>query len=90
MFKKSTKIINEVGLHARPASELVMRAKSYLSSIAISRVGEAPTYNAKSITNILILAAAKGDQIEIAAEGEDEEEAVNALVELIDSGCGEH
>lgn len=90
MYNKTTKVINPTGLHARPASDFVAMAKRFTSKIRIKDLStnEKPA-NAKSIITLLSLGLAKGTQIEIWAEGEDEEEAVQALVDLIESGFGE-
>jgi len=91
MYAKQTTVINETGLHARPASEFVAEAKKFASKITIqnlSKEGAAPA-NAKSMIRLLAEGLAKGTQVEIAANGEDEVAAVDALVALIDSGFGE-
>ena len=78
--KKSFVIINEKGLHTRPATELVKCATKFRADIKLSF--QDLTINAKSLLGILMLAAARGAKIRIEAEGEDAEEAVNAIVEL--------
>ncbi|MCL2227118.1 MAG: HPr family phosphocarrier protein [Oscillospiraceae bacterium] len=90
MYTKTVKLINATGLHARPASLFVAKAKNYRSQIALKnlRTGrEAP--NAKSIVILLTLAISCGTEVEISAEGPDEVEAVDALATFIESGCGE-
>lgn len=84
-------IINPTGLHARPASEFVAKAKQFSSRITISNAGEEnpAKVNAKSIVMLLTLGLSQGSVAEIAAEGEDEEAAVRELTELILSGFGE-
>lgn len=91
MCKEQTMIINESGLHARPASDFVLKAKTFVSKIKIANLNDAgkEPANAKSIVSILSLGMGKGTKVEVSAEGEDEQDAVRALVELIDSGCGE-
>lgn len=69
------------GLHARPASQFVKRAKQFNSDIVVIK-GEKEA-NAKSPLKIMTLAAKKNDTITIRANGKDAEEAVNVLVELI-------
>lgn len=71
----------EAGLHARPASLFVKTAKQFSSSIIVVKDGREA--NAKSPMKLMTLGAKKGDGILIRAEGEDEEEAVDALVKLI-------
>lgn len=90
MYTKQTKIINKTGLHARPASDFVLEAKKYESKVTIRKLeDEAMAVNAKSIARLLGEGIVMGDQIEIAAEGSDEQTAVNKLVKLIHSGFGE-
>lgn len=76
-------ILNDKGLHTRPATELVKCASSFKSNIALSH--QDLTVNAKSLLGILMLAAAKGSKIKIEAEGIDAEEAIQALLNLAKS-----
>lgn len=78
---------NKVGLHARPATLFVRAAQKHKSTIMVSYNGK--TVNAKSLLGLLSLGAAKDAEITIAAEGGDEEEAVNSLASLIKSDFGE-
>lgn len=87
MYKEEVALINETGLHARPASVFVKEAGKYEADIQIIKDGK--KYNAKSIMGILSMGAAKGDKLTISAEGADEKEAVKELIELINSGFGE-
>lgn len=87
MYKQDVTLKNETGLHARPASLFVKEASKYVSDIKIIREGK--EYNAKSIMGILSMGAAKGDNITIIAEGEDAKEAIDGLVELVNSKFGE-
>jgi phosphocarrier protein HPr len=89
MYQKATVIKNCSGLHARPASEFIACAKKYNSKIMIGRADDKEIVNAKSIVLLLSLGLSQGDSVAISAIGEDEAEAVNALVELIDFGFGE-
>lgn len=90
MYKQVTTIINPTGIHARPASDFVSMAKSFSSDIQIKALStDDKPANAKSILRVLSLGLSKGTNVEISAEGEDEEKAVNSLVELITSGFGE-
>lgn len=92
MYKKVTTVVNKTGIHARPASLFVNAAKGYASAITITNLSlneEKNSANAKSIIKVLTLVLNKGSQIEISAEGEDEKEAVDALIALVDSGFGE-
>ncbi len=81
MAEKKTEIGPEAGLHARPAAEFVKKAKQFSAEITVIK-GEREA-NAKSSMKIMALGAKKGDEIVIRAEGDDAEEAVEALVELI-------
>jgi phosphocarrier protein HPr len=90
MYCKTVEIINQSGLHARPASDFVKCAKQFKSKVMIKRLGgnDQPV-NAKSIVSLLAQSLSKGQKAEISAEGEDEAEAVDALVEIIEFGFGE-
>jgi phosphocarrier protein HPr len=79
--ERDTIVGPEEGLHARPASQFVKRAKQFNSDIVVIK-GEREA-NAKSPLKIMTLAAKKNDTITIRAKGKDAEEAVNVLVELI-------
>ena len=87
MKRKEVEIKNKLGLHARPASMVVKLAGKYQSEIQL--VKEDTEINAKSILGVMMLAAGPGQKVTITADGEDEEEAVQALGELIESGFGE-
>lgn len=90
MFKMDVTVVNPTGLHARPASDFVSKAKSYESKISIRRSGtDVPAKNAKSIVVVLAMGLAQGNSVELIAEGPDEEKAVTELAELIRSGFGE-
>jgi phosphotransferase system HPr (HPr) family protein len=78
---------HEVGLHARPASMFVQTAAKYSSDIEVTH-GDI-TANAKSILAVLTLGAHQGAEINIKAEGEDAQEALQALEELINNNFGE-
>ncbi|TCO76938.1 HPr family phosphocarrier protein [Marinisporobacter balticus] len=86
-MEKTTKIMNTSGLHARPASIFVKMATGFTSAINIEFNGK--NVNAKSIMNLLSLGLKKDDEIKIIANGEDEVEAVEALVGLIHSKFSE-
>lgn len=84
-------IINPTGLHARPASEFVSKAKQFSSRITIKNAAQAASVpvNAKSIIHLLTLGLSQGAVAEITAEGEDESAAVETLKQLVESGLGE-
>jgi len=87
-FEKKVTIINETGLHARPASQFVKKAGKFKSEIKI--VFEDKEINAKSIMGIMSLGIGKGDEITLKAEGEDAEDAVEGLTEFIEVELLEH
>lgn len=78
--RKTFTILNEKGLHTRPATELVKCASTFMSQIVLSY--QDLSVNAKSLLGILMLAAARGSKIHIEADGEDAEEAVDAIINL--------
>jgi phosphocarrier protein len=80
-------IKNEVGLHARPASLFVKRANEYKSDIRV-KFGEG-NGNAKSILSMLTLGVNQGGIITISAVGEDADQAIAGLAELVESNFGE-
>lgn len=90
MYSKQTTIRNSTGLHARPASEFVKKAKEFKSSVYVKNLATpGDPANAKSIIMLLSEGMTKGTNIEISAEGTDESEAVDALIALIETGFGE-
>jgi len=80
-------VVNQLGLHARAAARFVHLATRFESRIRVQR--DARDTDGKSIMGILLLAASKGSVLTIAADGPDEGAAVEALVELVQSGFGE-
>lgn len=90
MVTRETRVINKTGLHARPAAELSSLAMQYTSSIRIRNLSRnGIEANAKSIMRVLALGVSQGMQVAICADGEDEEQAVDQMIALIDSGFGE-
>jgi phosphocarrier protein HPr len=87
MTQRSVVVVNSLGLHARAAARFVHLASRFESQIRVGR--NARVMDGKSIMGILLLAAARGTTITISAEGSDEEAAVSALVQLVESGFGE-
>jgi phosphotransferase system HPr (HPr) family protein len=81
-------VTHEVGLHARPASKFVKTATQFSSDIEVTH-GET-TANAKSILAVLTLGAHKGAEILVKAEGDDADDALKALEELVQDNFGEH
>jgi len=86
-MEMTVKILNEQGLHARPASVFSKTASKFKSTVSI--VHGTGVANAKSIINIMSLGLKKGEEIKIRTEGTDEKEAMEALVGLIESKFGE-
>lgn len=77
-------IVNALGLHARAAARFVKVASQFQSRITVTRGTR--TVDGKSILGLLLLAAARGREVEIAAEGPDEQEALEALTDLVARG----
>jgi len=87
MTSRTVPIVNQLGMHARAAAKFVHLAAEFESKIVVSRPGR--EMDGKSIMGLLLLAAARGSAITIAAEGPDEQAAVNALAVLVGTGFGE-
>ncbi|HET9132721.1 MAG TPA: HPr family phosphocarrier protein [Gemmatimonadales bacterium] len=87
MIERESRIVNELGLHARPAAQFVRLASSFRSAIELERDGVA--VNGKSIMGVMMLAAECGATVTLRATGEDAEAAVTALADLIANGFGE-
>lgn len=87
MIKKKVSIINDAGLHARPAAALVKLASKFESDFHIHMYGY--KVNGKSILGVMTLAAEKGAELELEVNGPDEQQALEAIIDLIESGFGE-
>ncbi|KPL25490.1 MAG: hypothetical protein AMJ93_00060 [Anaerolineae bacterium SM23_84] len=87
MHEITITVRHEVGLHARPAALFVQAAKKFQSAITVSK--DEKEVNAKSILSILTLGVNQNTVITIKADGADEEEAVKALQELVESNFAE-
>ena len=87
MYTKDVLVQNQVGLHARPATFFIQKAHEFKSSIWVEK--EERRVNAKSLLGVLSLGIMGGTQIRIIAGGPDEEQAVDELVKLVDSGFSE-
>ena len=83
MYVKDVKVQNQVGLHARPATFFIQKANEF-KSIWVEK--EERRVNAKSLLGVLSLGIMGGTDIRIIAGGADEEQAVEALVKLVESG----
>lgn len=82
MTERKIVVLNKMGLHARPSSKLVQKASSFKSDLHIHR--DQQVVNGKSIMGVMMLAAAQGTELTLAANGADEEQLLAALVELFD------
>ena len=87
MVSRKVTIKNPTGLHLRPAGILCKAAMQYKSLITFTYRGN--TANAKSVLSVLGACIKCGDEIELICEGEDEEEALTALIKEVESGLGE-
>ena len=87
MITKSATLTNQVGLHARPATFFIQKANEFKSNIWIER--EERKVNAKSLLGVLSLGIVKGGEINIIVDGEDEAEAMEALLYLVETNFGE-
>jgi phosphocarrier protein len=83
MTKQMVTVTNRAGIHARPAALIVQRVKNFKCNIFIGK--ENDTINAKSIMGVITLGASYGTELTISAEGEDEAQAVQALIDLFQS-----
>jgi len=86
-LEKTFTIVNTLGLHARPAAQLVQASNKFKSEVHIAKDGT--TVNAKSIMGVLTLAAGKGSQLTVTCEGPDAEAALAQLGKMIEGGFGE-
>ena len=87
MIEREATIVNQEGLHARPAAQIVRLANSFAAEIELAKDGLAG--NGKSIMGVMMLAAEFGSSIVIRADGPDAEQAVQALADLVATGFGE-
>ena len=87
MCAKEVLVQNQVGLHARPATFFIQKANEFKSSIWVEK--EERRVNAKSLLGVRRLGIVGGVTIRIIADGPDEQEAVDALVDLVNSGFSE-
>jgi phosphocarrier protein HPr len=84
MLVKEIVVQNQVGLHARPATFFIQKANEFKSSIWVEK--EERRVNAKSLLGVLSLGIVGNTKIQIIADGTDEEEAIDSLVKLVQSG----
>lgn len=84
MVKREMAITNNIGLHARPATFFIQKANTFKSSVWIEK--DDRKVNAKSLLGVLSLGIAKGMVVTLIADGADENEAVEGLVNLVQTG----
>ena len=87
MLSRDVTIVNDVGLHARPAPFFIQKANSYKATIWLEEGGR--RINAKSLLGVLSMGIVKGTSITLISDGADEEEALNGLTELITTGLND-
>jgi phosphocarrier protein len=87
MARAETEIINKLGLHARASAKLTQLAGKYTSEVWMEKGSR--RINAKSIMGVMMLAAGRGSRVVIETTGDDEQEALDALLKLIDDKFGE-
>lgn len=87
MIKRTVTVNNQAGLHTRPASMIVRTASKFDADIYIQK--DNYEINGKSVIGVMTLAAEQGAELTLIFEGEDEEEAAEALVDLFEGGFGE-
>ena len=87
MYMKEATVNNQVGLHAHPATFFIQKANEFKSSIWVEK--DERRVNAKSLLGVLSLGIVKGTAINLIADGADEKEAVEALIELISGNFGD-
>ncbi|MFN4327450.1 MAG: HPr family phosphocarrier protein [Limnobacter sp.] len=87
MIQQDITISNKLGLHARASVKLTQTASKFQSEVWISKAGR--RVNAKSIMGVMMLAAGKGQDVRLEADGQDEQQAIDALVDLINDKFGE-
>ncbi|HQU84679.1 MAG TPA: HPr family phosphocarrier protein [Pyrinomonadaceae bacterium] len=89
MLESKVKIVNQLGLHARAAAQLVRLASTFESKITLKRADNSVIADAKSILSVLTMAARKGIEIILIVDGADEEKAIKSVEEIFKNGFGE-
>ena len=87
MISREITITNSIGLHARPATFFIQKANAYKASVWVEK--EDRRVNAKSLLGVLSLGIAQGMTVTLLADGQDEEDALDGLVNLINTGFAE-
>jgi phosphocarrier protein HPr len=87
MIERDVQIVNSLGLHARPAGQVVRTAGGFQSHVELAKDGV--VVNGKSILGVMMLVAEQGSTVTVRADGSDEAAAVDAITRLIADGFGE-
>jgi len=87
MPERAVQVVNEAGIHARPAAEIVKTAAKFKAEVTIAR--DDLEVNARSIMGVMMLAAECGSTVQLKGEGEDAEAAIDAIAAVIANGFGE-
>ncbi len=87
LFEKDCTVRNKMGLHARPAAQVVQTANKFTCEVTLSKDGT--DVNAKSIMGVLMLAASQGSSIHVKAEGDEAQACVDAIAALFEKGFNE-
>jgi phosphocarrier protein HPr len=87
MIQQTIVVKNKIGIHSRPATLLIDTAKKFKSEISVSK-GDVKA-STKSLIKILALKIKQGNEITIVAAGEDEQDAMKALISLVENKFGE-
>lgn len=90
MVERRVVVTNLLGLHARAAALLVRTASRFQSALRLERVDGTASADAKSILSVLMLAAGRGTELRLTADGLDETDALNGLSRLFADGFGEN
>ncbi len=88
MIERRVRVMNEAGLHTRPASIVVRKGSEFTSDFFIKKDGY--EINGKSIIGVMTLAAEQGAELTLIFDGPDEEKAAEAMVQLFEDGFGEY
>ena len=89
MIEKRVMVVNRLGLHARAAAKLVRAAGAFQSVVRLERCDGGQSADAKSILSVLMLAASRGTELRVTADGVDELGALEAVCALVEGGFGE-
>jgi len=87
VLSREIEIINKLGLHARAAAKLVSTAAQFTAEVKLGKAGQ--SINAKSIMGVMMLAASQGTRLTLEIDGEDEQQAMQAIVDLVNDYFGE-